>query len=69
MSDFFSTKYFPWQNLVWFLSVVHKTTAYDMLYFRKLQGDVFMFVFFFHSICQEGKKNASVFYFFSTSEI
>jgi len=68
MNDFFSTKYFPWQNLVWFLSVVHKTTAYDMLYFRKLQ-DVFMFGFFFHSICQEGKKNASVFYFFSTSEI
>lgn len=68
MNDFFSTKYFPWQNLVWFLSVVHKITVNDMLYFRKLQ-DVFMFVFFFHSICQEGKKNASVFYFFSTSEI
>lgn len=69
MSDFFSTKYFPWQNLLWFLSVVHKTTAYDMLYFRKLQGDVFMFVFFFSFYLSGREKNASVFYFFSTSEI
>lgn len=59
MSGFFSTKYFPWQNLVWFLSVVHKTNSLQYMVFQKAARRCVYGVFFL-SIWQEREKKVQV---------